>query len=305
MSGYFKSLVKQSGVSIGVRNSSAVARETVARPLAPDRITPPHRESVAMVEPTAGELNHFETRTTENQAAATFGERVATRAPIANENDAATDIPTIVSHRTRSTQTEQAALNQSESNLAQENSTDPAMPARRAGAMMELSVLQHDVIENPTETPAGVIRVGEHRSASDRELATESDPLGETARALAQSKFSIPPDYLEGIREWLASPPVNTDDVTTDRLIEHHDNDSPEPRESDRSLRPNIELNLSAPDELQEFSLSIGSISITVEEPARQPSPPTTLQPIERSPANTQPPASDAFALSRSYFRGF
>src|SRR4029453_6915150 len=150
----------------------------------------------------------------------------ATRAPISTEVDATTDIPGIGSHRMRSEQTEQTALNQSESDLAQENSTRPERSARRAGTMPEVSVLKHEVIEDQTETTAGVIRVGEKRSASDPELVTESDPLSETARALAHREFSIPPDYLEGIREWLSSPPVNRDTPTTDRLIEHHENDS-------------------------------------------------------------------------------
>jgi hypothetical protein len=170
----------------------------------------------------------------------------------------------------------------------------------RAETMPEVVVSTNEVIEHQTKTTPGVVRVGELRNVTDQERVVESD-----VRTLARPEFSIPPDYLEGIREWLNAPAVKSDEIIADKSMDQGD-DSSTLRQSERSLPPTIALNPSSHEELQEFSLSIGSISIVVEEPARQQPPSSTnVQPVERAPANAQPRARDAFALSRSYFRGF
>ena len=301
MSGYFKSLVKQSGVTIGASNSSALGRGTASRPSAADPITPLHVETVAMVGPTTGEVGHVE-RETLTKPAYEAGEHLRSRDSISADNDATTNTPTAISNHlthTRSVQTEKTALDQSEPALVQETSL--ALETRPE-TISEVAVSTNEIKESRTKTTPGVIRVGELRNDIDQEAMVESE-----VRTLARPEFSIPPDYLEGIREWLTAPPVKSDEINTEQSIDKHDgNDLNTLRQSEQSLHPTIELDLSSHEELQEFSLSIGSISIVVEDPARQPLPPATnLQPVEHAPANAQPRANDAFALSRSYFRGF
>ena len=58
-------------------------------------------------------------------------------------------------------------------------------------------------------------------------------------------------------------------------------------------------------NEMQEFSLSIGSISIVVEEPPAPKQQVNHVQPQTAVAVSPAPPAHDAFALSRRYFRGF
>lgn len=301
MGGYFKSLVKQSGVAIGASNTSAVARGSTSRSVAAEPVTPLHVEMVAMVGPTTGDVEHVEGKTTITKPAYEAGEHFRSRDPIAVDNDATTNTPTVISNNltdTDSDQTGQAVLDQSEPepDVVQQSTVVTATTPKTTP---EVNVSTNEVVEHRTETTPGVIRVGEIRNVTDQEQVVESD-----ARTPARPEFSIPPNYLEGIREWLTSTPVKSDE---NRVIDQHDDDDPGTlRQTEQSLHSTIELDRSSQEELQEFSLSIGSISIVVEEPARQPPPPSTaLQPVEHAPANAQPRANDAFALSRSYFRGF
>ena len=301
MGGYFKSLVKQSGVAVGASNASAIARGTASRPVAADPVTPLHVETVAMVGPITGEVEHVEGKATLTKPAYEAGEHLRSRDSISVDNNPTTNTATAISNHltdTRSVQTEKTTLNQSEPPLVQETSL---APETRRETVPEVAVSTNEIIERRSKTTPGVIRVGDFRSDIDQETVVDSD-----VRTVARPEFSIPPDYLEGIREWLTAPPVKSDEITTERSIDEHDgNHLRTLRQSERSMHPTLERDLSQ-EELQEFSLSIGSISIVVEEPARQPPPPSTaLQPVEHAPANAQPRANDAFALSRSYFRGF
>lgn len=291
MSGYFKSLVKQSGVNIGARNSSA--RRAASRRVAPDPVTPLHVETVAMVGPTTGEVDRVEGKPALTKPAYEVSEPLTPRDPIAVK--ATTNTPTVNSNYPIEARSETTALDQVGPSIVHETSVAPETSP--AETIPEVSI--NEVIESRKTTP-GVIRVGEPRNDIDQQPVIEPD-----VRALDRSEFSIPPDYLDGIREWLTAPPTKSDEIITERTTEQHDDNDPiAPKQ--RSPRPVIELDLPSHDELQEFSLSIGSISIVVEEPARQPQPPiTNMQPVEPAPVSAQPRANDAFALSRNYFRGF
>lgn len=287
MSGYFKSLVKQSGVNIGARNSSTLEHRATSH-RAPDPVTPLHVDTVAVAGPT-GEVDRVEGKPALTKPAYEISEQFTPREPIF---DTSTNTPPAISTHSTEARSETKAPQQSEPSLARES---PAAPETKPETSFEAPVSINEVIESRKTTP-GVIRIGEIENDIDQPSISESD-----ARAFDRSEFSIPPDYLEGIREWLTAPPVKNDEISTD----HHDNDPVALKPNERSRRPTIELDPASHDELQEFSLSIGSISIVVEEPARQPPPPTNTQPVEHAPANAQPRARDAFALNRNYFRGF
>ena len=290
MSGYFKSLVRQSGVNIGARNSSALVRGAAAHRVAPDPVTPLHVDTVAIAGPTTGEVDRVEGKPTLTKPAYEVSEQLAIRDPI---SDATTNKSPVIADHPIDARFETKAPPQPEPGLTQETSV--AHETSPAEAISEVAVSTNEVIESRKTTP-GVIRVGEIENDIDQPPLIESD-----ARAFDRSEFSIPPDYLEGIREWLTAPPIKNDKISTDH---QNDNDPVAPKQ--RSVRPTIELDLPSHEELQEFNLSIGSISIVVEEPARQPPPPiTNAQPVEHVPASTQPRARDAFALNRNYFRGF
>jgi len=165
----------------------------------------------------------------------------------------------------------------------------------------------------------GVVRVGEQVSAGERKPDAEVRPNLEVGRE-SGLQSSIRSDYLEGIREWLETPSITSEAGLTGRDVDQPPEQVSTPLDpADQSQwvprAPRAAQDLHTvfverePDpqnEIQEFSLSIGSISIVVEEPAQQPKlRSNSVQPVESALVNAQPRARDAFALSRSYFRGF
>jgi hypothetical protein len=116
---------------------------------------------------------------------------------------------------------------------------------------------------------------------------------------------SIPHEYLAGIREWLDSPPIEIEASERRKTLQQ----SPESAQvtmKDRSqaMLPRLrDSGVPPQNEIQEFSLSIGSISIVVEEPPAPKQQVNHVQP--QTPVSAAPAAHDAFALSRRYFRGF
>lgn len=291
MSGYFKSLMKQSGVNIDARNSSALGRGDAAHRGAPDPVTPLHVDTVAVAGPTTGEVERVEGKPTLTKPAYEVSEQATVRDPI---SDVTTNKSPVISNHTIDARSETKAPRQPEPGVAQETSVTPQTKPETTS---EAPVSINEVIESRKTTP-GVIRVGEIENDIDQPSTVESN-----TRAFDRSESSIPPEYLEGIREWLTAPPTKNDEISIDQ---HDDSDPIVLKPAERSRRPAIELDVASQEELQEFSLSIGSISIVVEEPARQPPPPiTNTQPVEHAPANAQPRARDAFALNRNYFRGF
>ena len=149
-----------------------------------------------------------------------------------------------------------------------------------------------------------MIRVGESENPIEMK-ATES-PQSSSERDLPVAT-SIPHEYLEGIREWLDSPPFEIE------AREHRGalKQSPESalvtmKEPGQAMLPTPgDSGVSAQNEIQEFSLSIGSISIVVEDPPAPKQPANNVQPQRAAAVNPAPPAHDAFALTRRYFRGF
>ena len=293
MSGYFKSLVKQSGVNIGARHSSALTHRATSQRAA-DPVTPLHVDTVAVVGPTTGDVDHVEGKPELAKPAYEVSEQLTPRDPI---SDVSTNEAPALSNRPIDAHSETKVPHEPEPNLVHETSV--AHETRPTDTTYDVAVSINEVIESRKTTP-GVIRVGEIQNEIDQPTVSES-----SVRAFDRSEFSIPPDYLEGIREWLTAPAIKNDEFRTERSIDQpDDNNYIAPKQ--RPPRPTIELDVASHEELQEFSLSIGSISIVVEEPARQPQPAiTNTQPVEHAPINAQPRARDAFALNRNYFRGF
>jgi hypothetical protein len=154
----------------------------------------------------------------------------------------------------------------------------------------------------------GVVRVGELARSSDAEPGWETDPFTAVANKSNRAEPSIPRDYLEGLREWFGSPASISG--TTDGQVEAERNPtsvSSDPERVGSPLRADVVYRDAPPQQdIQEFSLSIGSISIVVEEPAPQPKQqPSSAPPPARPQSGAPPRARDAFALSRNYFRGF
>ncbi|HEX3231180.1 MAG TPA: hypothetical protein VHQ95_19530, partial [Pyrinomonadaceae bacterium] len=118
---------------------------------------------------------------------------------------------------------------------------------------------------------------------------------------------SIPHEYLEGIREWLDSPPIEIEGSEPRRALQQSaESTFGTVKDPGQSPRPTIvDPEASPQNEIQEFSLSIGSISIVVEEPPAPRPQPNNVPPQTAATVSPAPPAHDAFALSRRYFRGF
>jgi hypothetical protein len=143
----------------------------------------------------------------------------------------------------------------------------------------------------------------------EQESAPESHSFTEDARTIRRDELSIPSEYLVGIREWLASPPPGNEEVRERSLQEVEVFKDAEP--ADRTSHGRVvHFEPSPQNDIQEFSLSIGSIRIVVEEPPK-PSPEAaprynnTVPPAQSSPVTAQAQSRDAFALTRNYFRGF
>jgi hypothetical protein len=155
---------------------------------------------------------------------------------------------------------------------------------------------------------SSVVRVGEPGGSGEPKLAPQADSFVAITQTSNRQEASIPPDYMEAIREWLGSPPSRSEAMESQGLADRNREEvSTAPGPGDRSLPSNFVDRDSGPqNDIQEFSLSIGSISIIVEEPAQQPKQqPRIGRPVESPSAGAQPRARDAFALSRNYFRGF
>jgi hypothetical protein len=143
----------------------------------------------------------------------------------------------------------------------------------------------------------------------EQEPAPESHSSTEGARTIRREELSIPSEYLQGIRDWLASSALNNEEVRERSLQEVEVFKDSEP--ADRTSYGSVaHFEPSPQNDIQEFSLSIGSIRIVVEEPPKPsaeaaPRYDNTVQPAPSSPATAQTGSRDAFALTRNYFRGF
>lgn len=294
MRGYFTRLAKQSGAAIGAGNPSARARPGPLPRVPPDGAGAPlHVETVAWANSLTpaedvGLQSRAGERSTRNQDASEGARRPTRNDPnISSESDSNKQIGEL-----------------SETSFFRLGSTR----SRASEGQPEVAGSTSEALEKQASGKGGVVRVGERGSSSEQKPAPEPDSFTEVALAIARQEASIPRDYLADIREWLSSPPVTSEAIES-RSAAHR---SPEKmstaqEQADRSLHSNFVDRDSAPQhDIQEFSLSIGSISIVVEEPAQPPKQRSnSVQPVESASVSAQPGARDAFALSRSYFRGF
>jgi len=305
MKGYFSSLAKQSSVSIrggqtsGARLPHAPMTETLA---------PLHSETILFVDSTPTTVRPIhESQTTEEtspQGISIHPPALIEGPDISNQGGSASLAPREISktpYQTRPDETLRSVAPVENSlsiakapAVAIEDSFDPG------ASLAERPDVE---LEGQASKKGGVIRVGE--SESPIESKTESSRAG--SRRDVPVATSIPHEYLEGIREWLDSPPIEIEESARRKTLQP----SPESafatvKERGQSTRPRLaDPEVSPQNEIQEFSLSIGSISIVVEEPPAPKQQLNQVQPQTPSAVSPASPAHDAFALSRRYFRGF
>ncbi len=319
MRGYFARLAKHSGVAIGTRNPSARSRPGPLRRVTPDVAGAPlHVETIDLedsVSP-AGEAR-LQSRSMERSIHqdAFEGARQLTRndAKISSESEqagkqvAASDVPSPSISTSTDDQNKQIA-ELSETSFFREGATRSLALEKTSESEPDVAGSSSEALEGQSGGKGGVVRVGELVSSIEQKPAPEPDSFSELTRMIGRQERSIPPDYLEGIREWLASPATGRQDIPSQSATDHKPGKvSSAPERADRSLHSNFVVRDSATqNDIQEFNLSIGSISIIVEEPRQQPAQRfNSVQPAESAPVSTQTRTRDAFALSRSYFRGF
>jgi hypothetical protein len=125
-----------------------------------------------------------------------------------------------------------------------------------------------------------------------------------TARDPAVEKITFQ-DYLREVSVWIAAKPeIDDADLNRQQGLEARNKDG------DRDLSLEHETNPAAPrvlphmrePELQDLSLSIGTISIVIEEPNQQVAIPSPPQPV--APIVTQERGREPTSLSRFYLRG-
>ena len=282
MRGYFAGLARQSGMTIRPANrttppASAGQAPAVAAPL--------HVDSVVLVEPS--------NRSSEGSSTPGLPEK----------NNRETEVIYRLEGKQSSDETSVKQIGSSLADSFTAKSSDRLEGGARApesetlrGSSSFLKVEKSveprgsEGLEEPSRAKGAVIRIEE--PARDPQ---QSDPLAKVAHLSDSPGSPVPSDYMEGIREWLASSATeNSRAVEADQFTD----------DSRRSVGP--DLNREASREIQEFSLSIGSISIVVEEPAKQPvSTPVSPPALSSQSSGNQRPGRDAFALSRNYFRGF
>ena len=303
MKGYFSSLAKQSSVSIRGGRTSQARLPQAPRP---ETLAPLHSETVLFVDPTPTTVRLVNDNQTPEVGSL---QAISQHSPVPIEGPAissqsrstgrslATPALSNSTHRSRTGDT-LGPVAPFENSFSMTNSPKVAIesPEKSEAPLVERPDLE---VEGAPPKKGGVIRVGE--SESPIELKTES------SSELFPVATSIPHEYLEGIREWLGAPPIEIEDSARRRTLQQ----SPESgfvttKNSGESGRPTLVESDGPPqNEIQEFSLSIGSISIVVEEPPAPKQPANLAQPQTPVAVSPAPPAHDAFALSRRYFRGF
>jgi hypothetical protein len=321
MRGYFTRLAQQSGVAIGVSNPS-----TRARPGSHPRVPPVgagaplHVETVDWVDsfPPAEEVGlqsgSVGTSTSSQDASEGAGQPTHNDQHIPSDSEqakrqvAASDVPN-PSIATSSDGSSKQIVELSETSFFRQGSTSP-LALERASERGDVAGSSSEGLKKQWVGEGGVVRVGERGNSSEQKPAPEPDPFDEVARAIARPEPSIPRDYLAGIREWLSSPPVISEAIETIESRDARDRNpakgSTAQKQADRSHSNFVPRDSAPQNDIQEFSLSIGRISIVVEQPAQPPRDrPASPQPAERDSASGQSGGRDAFALSRSYFRGF
>jgi hypothetical protein len=319
---YFTRLAEQSGLAIGVRNQSARARPA-SYPLVPavGAEAPLHVETVDWansVPPSEGgglPSSSVERSTRDQDASEGAWQPTRNKQQIPSGSEqaerqlAASALPN-PSIATSSDDSNKRIVELSETSFFRHGSTRSAT-LEKAGERGNVAGSSSEGLKRSSGGMAGVIRVGDHGNSIEQKPAPETDPFTEVARVIARHEPSIPGDYLADIREWLSSPMITSEAIET---TESRDVWNRNPRkvstaqeQADRSLQFNLVPRDSAPqNDIQEFSLSIGRISIVVEQPAQPPKERAARpQPVERKSASGQSGARDTFALSRSYFRGF
>lgn len=306
MRGYFKSLAKQSGVAVGAGGSSAPGSPLR---IAPDRApTPPHAEGVDLINSTAASEDPGSRTLTSHWSS-------IERGPRDHEGGRFNDLKTPgvgTEHGKHgpgadvSDSADQQAVELSETRLIRSGSAHSFAFEAKQGS--EADGPSGNKGEQRWTGKGGVIRVGEPGSSFPQKLAGEQDSLSELAHTLRQGPdYSISREDLEGIREWLSSPPHSIEAIQNRAAADLNPPKVFSASEDIRSLVPNFsDRESGSQTEIQEFSLSIGSISVVVEQPAQPPPDrPASRRPVESESATGQPGVRDTFALSRSYFRGF
>jgi len=302
MRGYFSSLAKQSSVSIrGGQTSGARLPEASL----PETLAPLHSETVLFVDSTPTTVSPVrDSPTTETTSLRGISQPPPVPAESSNISSQSRSTSGSVSNSTR-----------------QPRADDTLGPVASVENSFSIKKLSTQALENPEEPVAslversdfelegqlskkgGVIRVGE--SESPIEMKTE--PPGGLFRRDVPGATSIPREYLAGIREWLDSPPIEIE-ASERRKTLHQGPESAHVPVKDRgqAMLPTLrDSGVPPQNEIKEFSLSIGSISIVVEEPPAPKQQVNHVQPQTPAPVSAAPAAHDAFALSRRYFRGF
>jgi len=302
MKGYFSSLAKQSSVSIrgGKTSAARLANTPITETLAPL-----HSETVLFVDSTPTAVSPVrDSQTTEKTLPRAISQHSST--PIENSQTRFASrslAPPAISNSSRQPRTDDALSpvapvensfsTHKSPTVATENSEDPVVPL----------VDRPNVELGGPSKKGGVIRVGESESPIEMTRASSSEMF----RRDVPTATSIRHEYLEGIREWLDSPPLEIEGSERRRALQQTaENTFGTVKDRGQSPRPTIvDPEVSAQNEIQEFNLSIGSISIVVEEPPAPKQQVNHVQPQTPAAVSPAAPAHDAFALSRRYFRGF
>lgn len=310
MKGYFTHLAKLSSVAIGARTPSARPGQGALPRVPPEVIDAPlHIESVALVDSSpAGEtaLQHSVERSVHRQDAH-GGPRISSAdQPAAREVvESNAHKPSIAGH---SDDSDKQTAELSELSFVQQTSTSSLASEKASESEPDIAGPKDMGLERRSAVKPGVVRVGELVRSSEPELASDADSSATPARAIHRPEPSIPRDYLEAIHEWLGSPPARSDVTDNRGLVEqNYERVTTTSDQANGSLHSEVSYRDFAPQSgVQEFSLSVGSISIIVEEARQQPTQqPRIVQAPVKASTGAGPRARDAFALSRSYFRGF
>ena len=291
MKGYFRGLAKQTGLAFAGGNRTV----RVAPSAAPDSISasPLHIENIDLVESSTlvgeGGLQHRANRQAV-EASAFRGEREQPERAMDVETSA-TRPSDLTRSSTDNTPHSVSSTEVFETRFDAERSVPSTMPSRSSDLGSDTEGFEQ------SGSKPGVVRVGE---GQDYVESRHKHELSNFAEAIRREEQTIPREYLEGIREWLSSSVTRTEELEN-RIIAEHDSGPSTP-----SFPSLVERDHQTQNQVQEFSLSIGSISVVVEEPA-QPARPkqNNTQEAGHQSVNVQSRTSDAFALTRSYFRGF
>lgn len=292
MSHYFSQLMQQTGIQFGYSSESSTDAVPLNRGSAPMEMD--SGLQVEEVEVTVPQPELLTPSMFEPSAANPSGESLAE--PISSHSES------VPSERSQAASTPAPQLKrtappppveQPESIILEQ------IEIRQASEIIPASPEPTNRASRPAESPASPgVSPDRPQSNTDAAIASQETPVERNVPP-AQAPVQIRQAYWQAVQDWVAAPPVRVRENRESSIDPSELNPVLEQSEA-RPFSPPVASHLPQHIETQDLILSIGTISLTVEEPQREIRQP---QPTRSRPEPPARPAHPSSRLSRHYLR--